>query len=114
MVDPTRDKLQVSMHFGNKGNNEENMSKNIQIEGDELISNVPAIEDSAQKEYREHIDKKLSESFNPKIDTQKPFRAENDYVNYGLDYEGVASDPEKVDVELPLMDYVLQLLYNPK
>lgn len=43
-----------------------------------------------------------------------PFEQTNDYVNYGLDYEGMSQNPEDVDVKLPLMDYVLQLLCNPQ
>jgi hypothetical protein len=33
-----------------------------------------------------------------------------DYVSYGYDYMGVEMDPQKVDVNLPVADFCLQLL----
>lgn len=42
------------------------------------------------------------------------YQKAKDYVSYGYDYMGVEMDPQKVDVNLPVADFCLQLLWNPK
>lgn len=75
-------------------------------------SELMAIRDSSLecKDYNEEFEH--DETKDPNKD---PFEKANDYVSYGYDYiSGVQTDPQNVDVKLPLMDYVLQLLCNPK
>lgn len=44
------------------------------------------------------------------ISNTQSYQKANDYVHYGLDYVGISSDPQKVDTNLPVVDYVYQLL----
>lgn len=96
----------------NDSKDDENINQDNQIASTPMDQNLPLFEDSVEawKEYNEG-DLKEETIGNSNANS---FQKSNDYVNYGLDYEGVQQDPRKVDVELPLMDYVLQLLCNPR
>ena len=111
IIEPENDQADVSsVKHQDDG---ENIEKNIQDQTQELDSSVPAIMDSSHFNQKEYTEGKLRETT---FDQQNahPYERSNDYVNYGLDYEGVEKDPNNVDPDIPLMDYVLQLLCNPK
>jgi hypothetical protein len=42
------------------------------------------------------------------------YQKTNDYISYGYEYTGMPKDPQKVDVSLPVQDYIYQLLCNPQ
>lgn len=59
--------------------------------------------------YEDVEEKDENEEQMPSSDA-KSYQKSNDYVHYGLDYVGAQADPRKVDTNLPVIDYVFQLL----
>ena len=103
---------------------ETNSAMNIEEEYEEPkdpinISYIPKpVNDYREGELREiaYEDMEDNEESDENIDisNNQLYKNTKDYVSYGLDYIGNQSDPKNVDHNLPVIDYVFQLLWNPK
>lgn len=113
LMDPTQinkiDQTQSAESFD--GEDEESVHKH-----DETRDAQIQIRDYAEGPMREIAfhDPKIEDDEASKISDAQSYQKTNDYVSYGLDYTGAQKDPQKVDVNLPVKDYVYQLLCNPK
>ena len=99
---------------------EENTAMNIEDAYEESkdeinTSFIPKpVNDYRDEELREiaYEDMEDNEESDENIDisNNQLYRSAKDYVSYGLDYIGSQADPNKVEVNQPVIDYVFQLL----
>ena len=72
------------------------------------VPNNPLEAPMREISFKESQDEEISEKSDP-----QSYQKTKDYVSYGYDYVSVEKDPQKVDPNLPIKDYVYQLLCNP-
>jgi len=55
---------------------------------------------------------KLTDENEEVNEKSESYQKGKDYISYGYDYVSMERDPQKVDINLPISDYVYQLLCN--
>ncbi|CAI2387292.1 unnamed protein product [Moneuplotes crassus] len=96
------------------------IDKKEDIQGDQKEAQTEESKDYLLKGSSTNILNKREESpireieyKNQKANITDSYQKSQDYVSYGYEYVGVEKDPQKVDRNLPINDYVYQLLCNP-